>query len=116
MLGKTIGAGSMGKVKLARKEDGSEQVCYRLFLNLKSFTFHASSYHSDIRIACPSCLGRNDALLHIHNPNGTQLIRSHVKLSLVARPTMAISLVLTRNAPINPRKFELPVKPLSVPF
>jgi hypothetical protein len=28
MLGKTIGAGSMGKVKLARKEDGSEQVCF----------------------------------------------------------------------------------------
>jgi serine/threonine protein kinase KIN1/2 len=27
ILGKTIGAGSMGKVKLARKEDGSEQVC-----------------------------------------------------------------------------------------
>lgn len=26
ILGKTIGAGSMGKVKLARKEDGSEQV------------------------------------------------------------------------------------------
>lgn len=64
MLGKTIGAGSMGKVKLARKEDGSEQVCYRLFLDLKSFTFNASSYHSDIRITC------NDALLHIHNPNG----------------------------------------------
>ena len=29
ILGKTIGAGSMGKVKLARKEDGSEQVCER---------------------------------------------------------------------------------------
>jgi hypothetical protein len=27
ILGKTIGAGSMGKVKLARKEDGTEQVC-----------------------------------------------------------------------------------------
>lgn len=26
ILGKTIGAGSMGKVKLARKEDGTEQV------------------------------------------------------------------------------------------
>lgn len=26
ILGKTIGAGSMGKVKLARKSDGSEQV------------------------------------------------------------------------------------------
>ena len=26
ILGKTIGAGSMGKVKLARKEDGAEQV------------------------------------------------------------------------------------------
>lgn len=26
VLGKTIGAGSMGKVKLARKEDGTEQV------------------------------------------------------------------------------------------
>lgn len=26
VLGKTIGAGSMGKVKLARKSDGSEQV------------------------------------------------------------------------------------------
>jgi len=29
ILGKTIGAGSMGKVKLARKEDGSEQVSPR---------------------------------------------------------------------------------------
>lgn len=29
-LGKTIGAGSMGKVKLARKADGSEQVCNTL--------------------------------------------------------------------------------------
>ncbi len=28
ILGKTIGAGSMGKVKLARKEDGTEQVRY----------------------------------------------------------------------------------------
>ena len=28
-LGKTIGAGSMGKVKLARKADGTEQVCIR---------------------------------------------------------------------------------------
>lgn len=27
ILGKTIGAGSMGKVKLARKADGGEQVC-----------------------------------------------------------------------------------------
>jgi len=35
ILGKTIGAGSMGKVKLARKEDGSEQVCSPV---LKSFT------------------------------------------------------------------------------
>ena len=26
ILGKTIGAGSMGKVKLAKKEDGTEQV------------------------------------------------------------------------------------------
>lgn len=73
MLGKTIGAGSMGKVKLARKEDGSEQVCYRLFLDLISFTFHPSSCHSDIRITCPSCLSRNDALVHIRNPNGAQL-------------------------------------------
>jgi hypothetical protein len=31
MLGKTIGAGSMGKVKLARKEDGSEQVRLNTF-------------------------------------------------------------------------------------
>jgi serine/threonine protein kinase KIN1/2 len=31
ILGKTIGAGSMGKVKLARKEDGSEQVRYPSF-------------------------------------------------------------------------------------
>lgn len=31
MLGKTIGAGSMGKVKLARKEDGSEQVRLNIF-------------------------------------------------------------------------------------
>ncbi|ENH69631.1 Protein kinase kin1 [Fusarium oxysporum f. sp. cubense race 1] len=30
MLGKTIGAGSMGKVKLARKEDGSEQVACKI--------------------------------------------------------------------------------------
>ncbi|EJT80061.1 CAMK/CAMKL/KIN1 protein kinase [Gaeumannomyces tritici R3-111a-1] len=29
-LGKTIGAGSMGKVKLARKEDGSEQVACKI--------------------------------------------------------------------------------------
>jgi hypothetical protein len=29
ILGKTIGAGSMGKVKLARKEDGVEQVSGR---------------------------------------------------------------------------------------
>ena len=28
ILGKTIGAGSMGKVKLARKEDGVEQVSH----------------------------------------------------------------------------------------
>ncbi|EHK48244.1 hypothetical protein TRIATDRAFT_46844 [Trichoderma atroviride IMI 206040] len=30
ILGKTIGAGSMGKVKLARKEDGSEQVACKI--------------------------------------------------------------------------------------
>ncbi|KAF4980978.1 hypothetical protein FZEAL_3135 [Fusarium zealandicum] len=30
MLGKTVGAGSMGKVKLARKEDGSEQVACKI--------------------------------------------------------------------------------------
>ena len=30
ILGKTIGAGSMGKVKLARKEDGTEQVSFLL--------------------------------------------------------------------------------------
>ncbi|KAI1437127.1 protein kinase [Xylaria sp. CBS 124048] len=30
MLGKTIGAGSMGKVKLARKEDGSEHVACKI--------------------------------------------------------------------------------------
>lgn len=29
ILGKTIGAGSMGKVKLAKKEDSNEQVCIR---------------------------------------------------------------------------------------
>lgn len=28
ILGKTIGAGSMGKVKLARKAEGGEQVSY----------------------------------------------------------------------------------------
>lgn len=32
ILGKTIGAGSMGKVKLARKEDGTEQVGILVFL------------------------------------------------------------------------------------
>jgi hypothetical protein len=31
ILGKTIGAGSMGKVKLARKEDGTEQVSLKPF-------------------------------------------------------------------------------------
>jgi hypothetical protein len=36
ILGKTIGAGSMGKVKLARKEDGGEQVS---FLPLSSLLF-----------------------------------------------------------------------------
>ncbi|KAH6985476.1 hypothetical protein EDB80DRAFT_898728 [Ilyonectria destructans] len=30
ILGKTIGAGSMGKVKLTRKEDGSEQVACKI--------------------------------------------------------------------------------------
>lgn len=34
ILGKTIGEGSMGKVKLARKEDGSEQVRLSCFLSL----------------------------------------------------------------------------------
>lgn len=34
ILGKTIGAGSMGKVKLARKEDGSEQVSSAFALGL----------------------------------------------------------------------------------
>jgi len=29
VLGKTIGAGSMGKVKLARRVEGGEQVCTR---------------------------------------------------------------------------------------
>lgn len=49
MLGKTIGAGSMGKVKLARKEDGSEQVC------LKSISgyFYASFRPSAMRINLP---------------------------------------------------------------
>jgi len=33
VLGKTIGAGSMGKVKLARRVEGGEQVCYSLLDN-----------------------------------------------------------------------------------
>jgi hypothetical protein len=37
ILGKTIGAGSMGKVKLARKEDGTEQVRRRAPLPISAF-------------------------------------------------------------------------------
>ena len=33
VLGKTIGAGSMGKVKIARKLDGSEQVSFSFYTN-----------------------------------------------------------------------------------
>lgn len=64
MLGKTIGAGSMGKVKLARKEDGSEQVCFGFILLFDAAYFCALLHHSAIRIhpsICPSCLGRDDA-------------------------------------------------------
>lgn len=47
MLGKTIGAGSMGKVKLARKEDGSEQVC------LQSLSFSSPFNSGFIPIGLP---------------------------------------------------------------
>jgi hypothetical protein len=53
MLGKTIGAGSMGKVKLARKEDGSEQVCFGFILFFYVAYSRALFHHSAIRIHLP---------------------------------------------------------------
>ncbi|KAH8654217.1 hypothetical protein BGZ61DRAFT_205155 [Ilyonectria robusta] len=48
ILGKTIGAGSMGKVKLARKEDGSEQVRLRfvVVVHLPPPISHLTSLHT----------------------------------------------------------------------
>jgi hypothetical protein len=45
-LGKTIGAGSMGKVKLARKEDGTEQV--RFFPTSLPFALPISHFSLDL--------------------------------------------------------------------
>lgn len=46
MLGKTVGAGSMGKVKLAKKEDGSEQVRHLAIHDLWSSYVIAKSLDS----------------------------------------------------------------------
>lgn len=47
ILGKTIGAGSMGKVKLARKEDSTEQVGH-------FFTPHSSAEGGNAVLHCSS--------------------------------------------------------------
>lgn len=49
ILGKTIGAGSMGKVKLAKKEDGGEQASSTLF----SFAWNTRIYHALTGQYCP---------------------------------------------------------------
>jgi hypothetical protein len=63
ILGKTIGAGSMGKVKLARKEDGSEQVRQSISLMLVHFVL--SMHPTPPTSVCPSfkCLSAVWAVL-----------------------------------------------------
>mgnify|MGYP000961126867 CR=1 FL=1 len=91
ILGKTIGAGSMGKVKLARKEDGSEQVCYPDILVFR-FALDAMRVNQD------------------------HLFRSPAKSSPVALPTMVTSPAQTRSVPTSPRKFALPARQPSSHF
>lgn len=52
ILGKTIGEGSMGKVKLARKEDGSEQVCHPIRPAPLAASYQVTNQRHHGQVAC----------------------------------------------------------------
>jgi hypothetical protein len=54
VLGKTIGAGSMGKVKLARRVEGGEQVCTRQSDVLTMARLNEAKRYLGCRKDCPS--------------------------------------------------------------
>lgn len=111
ILGKTIGAGSMGKVKLARKEDGTEQVSLlSLFSSPSSSLFliepvsGSSPFASHRPLTCLWCF----------------FFYSQSRLRLPARsfraalPKMAIILGQRKKEQISPRKYALRARqPLS---
>lgn len=79
ILGKTIGAGSMGKVKLAKKEDGTEQVCFQPSLRNQA-------------------VGDEPCSLTSH------VIRLRAKSSREGLPMRTTIPGSTKNEPTNPRK------------
>lgn len=90
ILGKTIGAGSMGKVKLAKKEDSSEQVSLHSLMNRSNIANFFS-------------------LLLFFS-------RSLARSFLEARQTTPSKAEQTRNVMITPRKSGPPERLLSSPY